>query len=255
MNILLYILLFITGSFFGSFFTLAVYRIPRKEDIFIKHSYCPNCTHKLGFFDLFPIFSYLFLKGKCRYCGNKIRPRYFLLEIFSGISFTFVGWSLGVSYDASWYVFLSIMANLLFTSILFIIAGIDKEHHQIQMNVLIVGFVLEFVYIIYQCASQKNDVYPYVIYVICMTMGLVLHKIILHQQRNDYTISILLLGIYVLAFMGFNYFFIIAILSGMQCMIVKLLFKKEKPTSIGFYICINSMIVLIITNVYRTYLL
>ena len=49
METILYVIIFITGCFFGSFFTLAVYRIPRKEDILIKHSYCPNCNHKLGF--------------------------------------------------------------------------------------------------------------------------------------------------------------------------------------------------------------
>ena len=87
MDIFLYIIIFIIGTFFGSFFTLAVYRIPKKEDILIKHSYCPNCNHKLGFFDLFPVFSYIFLQGKCRYCGNKIRPRYLILELLSGFTF------------------------------------------------------------------------------------------------------------------------------------------------------------------------
>ena len=57
----LVVFLCLLGIFFGSFFTLAVYRIPRKEDILIKHSYCPNCNHKLGFFDLFPVLSYIFL--------------------------------------------------------------------------------------------------------------------------------------------------------------------------------------------------
>ena len=84
MNIFLYAIIFIIGTFFGSFFTLAVYRIPKKEDILIKHSYCPNCNHKLGFFDLFPVFSYIFLGGKCRYCKDKIRPRYLILELLSG---------------------------------------------------------------------------------------------------------------------------------------------------------------------------
>ena len=46
----------------------------KKEDILIKHSYCPNCNHKLGFFDLFPVFSYIFLGGKCRYCSTLIFP-------------------------------------------------------------------------------------------------------------------------------------------------------------------------------------
>ena len=87
MNLFFYLLLFIIGTLFGSFYTLAVYRIPKRQDITHTHSYCPNCNHKLGFLDLIPIFSYLFLKAKCRYCKEKIRPRYFILEILSGTLF------------------------------------------------------------------------------------------------------------------------------------------------------------------------
>lgn len=87
MNTFFYLLLFLMGTLFGSFYTLAVYRIPKRQDIIHTHSYCPNCNHKLGFLDLIPIMSYLFLKAKCRYCGQKIRPRYFLLEVISGILF------------------------------------------------------------------------------------------------------------------------------------------------------------------------
>ena len=98
MELIIYFLIFIMGSFFGSFFTLAVYRIPLKQDIIHKHSYCPNCNHKLGTFDLIPIFSYIFLKGKCRYCNTKIRPRYFLLEIFSGTIFLLLALSIRINF-------------------------------------------------------------------------------------------------------------------------------------------------------------
>ena len=84
MDIVLYILIFIMGTVFGSFFTLATYRIPRKQDITHTRSYCPNCEHKLGFLDMIPVLSYIFLRGKCRYCKQKISPRYLILEILSG---------------------------------------------------------------------------------------------------------------------------------------------------------------------------
>ena len=94
MNIILYILIFCIGALFGSFFTLAVYRIPLGKDITHERSFCPNCNHRLEFLDLIPILSYLFLGGKCRYCKQKIRPRYFLLEIMSGIVFVLFAMSL-----------------------------------------------------------------------------------------------------------------------------------------------------------------
>jgi len=52
MDIILYILLFCMGTVFGSFFTLAVSRIPIGQDITHERSYCPNCNHKLSFLDM-----------------------------------------------------------------------------------------------------------------------------------------------------------------------------------------------------------
>jgi len=81
LNIFFYIILFAMGITFGSFYTLALYRIPKRQDITHTHSYCPNCNHKLGFLDLIPVFSYIFLGAKCRYCKQKIRPNSFWLTI------------------------------------------------------------------------------------------------------------------------------------------------------------------------------
>ena len=86
-DIIIYIIIFCIGTVFGSFFTLAVYRIPLGKDITHERSFCPNCNHKLSFFDMIPILSYICLRGKCRYCKQKIRPRYLILEILSGIVF------------------------------------------------------------------------------------------------------------------------------------------------------------------------
>lgn len=80
--------IFIIGTLFGSFFTLATYRIPRKQDIVFKRSYCPNCDHELGFFDLIPVLSYVFLGGKCKYCKQRISIRYPLFELANGCVFT-----------------------------------------------------------------------------------------------------------------------------------------------------------------------
>lgn len=90
MNIFFYLILFIIGTVFGSFYTLALHRIPKRQDIIHTPSHCPNCNHKLGFLDLIPIVSYLFLKGKCRYCKEKINLRYLILEMISGMLFVLI---------------------------------------------------------------------------------------------------------------------------------------------------------------------
>ncbi|MBR6688527.1 MAG: prepilin peptidase [Clostridia bacterium] len=81
------IFIFVTGLLFGSFFTLATYRIPRKLDIVKSRSFCPNCKHKLGFFDCFPILSYVSTLGRCRYCRKPISIRYPIIELASGFAF------------------------------------------------------------------------------------------------------------------------------------------------------------------------
>ena len=87
MNAIIYFFMFTMGAVLGSFYTLAVYRIPLKQDITHTRSYCPKCNHKLNFLDLIPILSYIFLGGKCRYCKEKIRLRYLILEVSSGLVF------------------------------------------------------------------------------------------------------------------------------------------------------------------------
>ncbi len=86
-NIFIMFCMFVMGSLFGSFFSLATYRIPRHQDIVKTRSYCPNCKHRLEFFDLIPILSFIIRGGKCKYCKEKISLRYPLLEITNGVVF------------------------------------------------------------------------------------------------------------------------------------------------------------------------
>jgi leader peptidase (prepilin peptidase)/N-methyltransferase len=82
--IILYVLIFAIGASIGSFLNVLVYRIPRELDFVKGFSFCPSCGRRLMPLDLVPIFSWLFLKGLCRYCGVKISPRYILVETACG---------------------------------------------------------------------------------------------------------------------------------------------------------------------------
>lgn len=258
MNTFLYAIIFIIGTFFGSFFTLAVYRIPKKEDILIKHSYCPNCDHKLGFFDLFPVLSYVFLGGKCRYCGNKIRPRYLILELLSGFTFLITAISLKIDFNNMSCV-IHLIVLLLYISVLFIIAGIDKEKIQIQKNVILFGFIIEVIYIIYQCALKFNNVYQYVIYLILLALVLLLSNICLKINRKEkYYIQILYLLLYITVFCGSELFIITTILSLIMISIysiVNISKKSEKKMPIGFFLSISNIVIIIISNILMNYVI
>lgn len=152
MEAIIYTIIFITGAFFGSFYTLATYRIPKKEDILHTRSYCPKCNHKLGFFDMFPIFSYIFLGGKCRYCKEKISPRYLILEVFSGIVFLVCFCLLKIDiYQLSIHSLIQFLFMSLFISYAFITIWIYIENKKIIKSVNIFGVVVAVLYIVYLC--------------------------------------------------------------------------------------------------------
>ena len=96
-NFVLYIIVFLYGIILGSFLNVCIYRIPKRESVVKVGSHCVNCNHKLTWYDLFPLFSWLFLRGKCRYCGAKISLQYPMVECVNGIAYVIVfaicGWN------------------------------------------------------------------------------------------------------------------------------------------------------------------
>ena len=270
MDIVLYILLFCVGTVFGSFFTLAVNRIPIGQDITHERSYCPNCNHKLSFLDMIPIFSYIFLGGKCRYCKQKIRIRYLILEVFSGIVFVLFAMSIKFSmYNLSVNNMTYLIFGLLYISTLFIIAGIDKEKIRIEKSVLLFGYILVTAYIIYlYIVEQDTSIYRYVIYLFVVLILMLIDILYLRKKIKDsYPIEVLLLSILMIAF---TYELQYAITVTMTLLIIAfvLIFfkiknrkaksikttkKQEIKLPIGFYMCVSNIIVLIVTNMVTFY--
>lgn len=204
MDILLYILIFIMGTVFGSFFTLAVYRIPKRQDITHTHSYCPNCHHKLGFLDLIPVWSYIFLLGKCRYCKVKIRPRYFILEILSGFAFLIVAYLMNIRANNLQPTLLAESAFMaLYLCFVFIMAGIDAENRKIEKSISMYGILLSIAYIIYLCVIEKDSIYRYIIYIVFYIFILILDTITLKRYaKNSYINGIILTIITMAIFTG-----------------------------------------------------
>lgn len=204
MNIFFYIIIFLIGITFGSFYTLAVYRIPKGQDITHTHSYCPKCNHKLNFIDLIPIFSYIFLKGKCRYCNQKIRPRYLILEVISGIVFVVFAYLIDLNiYQITIIKIIEYAFLTLYITFIVLISGIDKEHRKINKPVLMYGVILSIIYIVYLYIIEKTSIYRYVIYLVLFAIILILDTITLRKKaKNNYTYGILLMLIIMIIFTG-----------------------------------------------------
>ena len=73
------------GLVVGSFLNVLIFRIPREEEFVKTPSHCMSCGHRLAWYDLIPLFSWLSLGGKCRYCRTKLPKQYPLVELANGI--------------------------------------------------------------------------------------------------------------------------------------------------------------------------
>lgn len=246
LNIIIYVFAFIIGTLLGSFTTLAVYRIPKGENILNKRSYCPNCNHKLGFWDMIPIMSYIFLRGKCRYCKDKVRIRYLILEVFSGIIYTVFIMSLNIDIlNTGYKELIYIIIFTIYIVTLIIIIGIDRENNTITKSVQRFGLIISLVYILYLYIVGVN-IYRYVIYYILLLL-------IYFIKSEQYIKSIIYILIFTLLFTGTTVSFA-TIIFVLLIIAVKLLIQKYKKIesdnkiSICSYVGIFSIIFMLLSN-------
>ncbi len=122
------------GLFTGSFLNVCIDRLPREQSIVTPPSHCPACNHKLGIPDLFPVFSYLWLRGRCRYCQAPIPLRLPIVEGITGLLFTFLYWKFGLGVELG--------ISLIYACLLIIIFVIDLENQLVLDKVTYPGMVL-----------------------------------------------------------------------------------------------------------------
>lgn len=125
----------IFGLVFGSFYNVVGLRVPKNESIAYPPSHCTKCDRRLTALDLVPVFSFLFLKGKCRTCGAKIHWVYPLMEFITAGLFALSFWKFGFTPE--------LIVAILFVSLLVIITVSDIAYMLIPDKVLLpVGIVL-----------------------------------------------------------------------------------------------------------------
>lgn len=256
MEIFFYTIIFIIGITFGSFYTLAVYRIPKKQDITHTHSYCTNCKHKLEILDLIPVFSYILLGGKCRYCKQKIRPRYLILEIISGSFFVILAFLMDLTiYNLDINNIIEYAFYILYFTFIILMAGIDKENRMINKSILIYGLVISIMYMIYLYIIQNTIIYRYVIYLILFIIILIIDILTSKKsQKNKYTYSILMailiMAIYTGEYITINTIIICLLTISIYLLMKKLIKDKKQKDNMQYNTNIKIAFILAISNIF-----
>ena len=134
MEIYIYIMLFIFGSVIGSFLNVLAMRLSNNESILWPRSHCHNCQHKLRWYELIPVISYVIQKGKSRCCRTNILISYLVIELVTGILYMVSYHSFGFGYE--------FIISLIFISALITIIVSDIEYMIILDEIIAVSCIL-----------------------------------------------------------------------------------------------------------------
>jgi prepilin signal peptidase PulO-like enzyme (type II secretory pathway) len=145
-SLTVYIFIFLLGLCIGSFLNCFIYRLEKGKSL-KGRSFCPHCKHILSWYDLFPVLSFLFLGGKCRYCKKNILIQYPLVEVVTGLIFLLIfnlKFEIFNQFEIS--KFLNIIFLFYIASVLIIIFVYDLKHYIIPDKVLWPAIAIAFIY-------------------------------------------------------------------------------------------------------------
>lgn len=143
---------FTFGAVIGSFLNVCVHRMPLEQSIVTPPSHCPHCNAHIRWTDNIPLVSYIMLRGKCRHCGAKITPRYFLVELLTAVLFLLM-WLKLTEWDHPPVHGIYLLKGPIYWMViagLIVATFIDFEHYiipnEITFGGLIIGLLLSAVY-------------------------------------------------------------------------------------------------------------
>ncbi|HBG42877.1 MAG TPA: prepilin peptidase [Firmicutes bacterium] len=133
----------------GSFLNVCIYRVPRKESLAWPSSHCPTCSHPLSTLDLIPVFSFLFLRGRCRHCKALISWRYPVVESLTAVLWILVWLKFGLS--------LEFLSAAVFLSLGIIITFIDLDQQIIPDVISLPGVIIGLLLALLSGRSSITD--------------------------------------------------------------------------------------------------
>lgn len=154
---IVYVIVMIYGILIGSFLNVCIYRIPDELSVVTGRSHCMNCNAKLKWYELVPIFSYIFLLGKCRSCKSHISIQYPIIEALNGIMYVLVFYFYG--WDSIYALLLSLVYSLTISALL-VLSVIDFRTNIIPpgINIFLLVMGLAAVMIKYFESSRDTDI-------------------------------------------------------------------------------------------------
>lgn len=245
LDIIIGVIFVIVGICFASFSNVLIYRLPNHMSLIKPNSHCPNCDHELSWYENIPIFSYIFLKGKCKNCHKPISPRYLIVEILGGVFSLLAYLRFGLSVDG---VVAAISLILLMA-----IGLIDFEHMEIPLSLSITLFSLAVIKLVGNIIV--NPVYDYIPYLIgfgtFLAFFLLMYFIpVIFLKKEGFGIGDVILFSIAGLYLNWAGGFLVILFGSIICSIIMIILIKlkkisqEQPMGFGPYISLVFMIMI-----------
>ena len=244
-----YLVVAVLGLCIGSFLNVCIFRIPKEESISFPPSHCTNCNYKLKCKDLIPVFSYIFLRGRCRNCKQKISIQYPCIELLNCVLYIFIYMEYGFTIETLKFMILA--------SLMIVIGMIDLKTQYVYSSTIVIGAIAGIIFFV---AEWINDGSFPKDKLIGMLIGLILIGLIVLLTRGMgvgdieiVALSGLFLGIRGSIFTLFTSF----VLGGIAGILIMIIKKKGRKEAIPFgpYIAIATIMSIYVGNYVINYYL
>lgn len=239
MEIYYSIIFFIFGTIFGSFYNVVGSRLPLGKSILYPPSHCNECNHKLSIFELIPVLSFIFLRGRCKNCKQKFSWFYPLSELISGL--LFMGCYLRFSFS------IDLIISLIFISMLIVIIISDYQTFIIPDEVLITSIILLIVPLFIKGGikgfgiSLLNGIIAFSIMFLLKKIGDFIFK---KESMGGGDIKLMFIFGFVLGWPQAILSIFIASFIGLPISLITLSKNKSHEIPFGPFLAISSMIIL-----------
>ncbi len=223
--IMFYTVVFLFGICIGSFLNVVIFRVPKNESLIKRSSHCMTCGAKIRVCDLIPIFSWIFLRGKCHNCGEKISPRYPIVESLNGLLYVLTFYVMDFNAES--------IITCVLMSMLIVIGFIDWD--TMEIDLIMVGIVL-FLAVPLAIFSDTVELKHRIIGALCVSVpffiiGEISRVIIKKRTGEDYRgieLGDTLLMIAAGAVLGTHAVIVSAFIGIILCALVGLILKRVK---------------------------
>lgn len=239
------LIVFLLGLVLGSFYNVVGIRLPQNISFAKGRSKCQKCDRNLHFYELFPVFSYLFLKGKCKKCKTSISMVYPLFELFCGIFF-FIGYvHFGYSLHFIFFCLLVSFFSILCVSDLFFQIVPDR----------ILLFFLPFFLILFFFIHTNSFIYHVVSFLFCLLFMYVLIFFTNGKGMGGGDVKIFLILSFLLGFKSFIFLFFLSAYIGLFHGLAYRLIKKEKIFPFVPSIALSTLLIILYGDTFNDWIL